>query len=50
MAPALYGLTLIDPTPIAAAVSVLLIVASIAGLIPGRRAARMNPAAALRHD
>ena len=46
----LYGVTPIDPTAIAAAVSVLLIVASIAGLIPARRAARMNPTAALRHD
>jgi len=46
----LYGVTPIDPTAIAAAVSVLLIVATIAGLIPARRAARMNPTAALRHD
>jgi predicted permease len=46
----LYGVTPIDPTTIAAAVSVLLIVATIAGLIPARRAARMNPTAALRHD
>jgi ABC-type antimicrobial peptide transport system permease subunit len=46
----LYGVTPIDPTAIAAAVSVLLLVATIAGLIPARRAARMNPTAALRHD
>jgi hypothetical protein len=46
----LYGVTPIDPTAIAAAVSVLLIVATIAGLIPALRAARMNPTAALRHD
>ncbi len=46
----LYGVTPIDPTAIAAAVSVLLIVATIAGLIPARRAARMNPTTALRHD
>jgi predicted permease len=46
----LYGVTPIDPTAIGAAVSVLLIVATIAGLIPARRAARMNPTAALRHD
>jgi predicted permease len=46
----LYGVTPIDPTAIAAAVSVLLIVATIAGLIPARRAARLNPTAALRHD
>ena len=46
----LYGVTPIDPAAIAAAVGVLLIVAAIAGLIPARRAARMNPTAALRHD
>jgi predicted permease len=46
----LYGVTPIDPTAITAAVCVLLIVATIAGLIPARRAARMNPTAALRHD
>jgi predicted permease len=45
----LYGVTPIDPTAIAAALSVLLIVATIAGLIPARRAARMSPMAALRH-
>jgi predicted permease len=46
----LYGVTPVDPPAIAAAVSVLLIVATIAGVIPARRAARMNPTAALRHD
>jgi putative ABC transport system permease protein len=46
----LYGVTPIDPAAIAAAVSVLLIVATIAGLIPARRAARLNPTAALRRD
>jgi ABC-type lipoprotein release transport system permease subunit len=46
----LYGVSPIDPTAIAAAVSVLLIVETIAGLIPARHAARMNPTAALRHD
>ena len=46
----LYGVTPIDPAAIAAAVSVLLTVAAIAGLVPARRAARMNPTTALRHD
>jgi len=46
----LYGVTPIDPAAIAAAVSVLVVVAAIAGLIPARRAASMNPTAALRHD
>jgi putative ABC transport system permease protein len=46
----LYGVRPIDPTAIAAAAGVLLIVATIAGLIPARRAARINPTTALRHD
>jgi predicted permease len=46
----LYGVTPIDPAAIAAAVAVLLFVAAVAGLIPARRAARMNPTTALRHD
>jgi ABC-type antimicrobial peptide transport system permease subunit len=46
----LYGIGPIDPTTIAAAVGFLVIVAAIAGLIPARRAARMNPTTALRHD
>jgi predicted permease len=46
----LYGVTPIDPAAIAAALCVLLIVATIAGLIPASRAARMNPTTALRHD
>jgi ABC-type antimicrobial peptide transport system permease subunit len=46
----LYGVTPIDPAAIAAAVSMLVVVATIAGLIPARRAAQMNPTAALRHD
>jgi ABC-type antimicrobial peptide transport system permease subunit len=46
----LYGVSPIDPVAIAAAICVLLIVAAIAGLIPARRAARMNPTTALRHD
>jgi len=46
----LYGVTPIDPAVMATAVGVLLIVATIAGLIPARHAARMNPTAALRHD
>jgi ABC-type antimicrobial peptide transport system permease subunit len=46
----LYGVMPIDPLAIAGAVSVLVVVAMIAGLIPARRAARMNPTVALRHD
>jgi ABC-type antimicrobial peptide transport system permease subunit len=46
----LYGVTVIDPVAIAVAVSLLVVVAAIAGLIPARRAALMNPTTALRHD
>jgi ABC-type antimicrobial peptide transport system permease subunit len=46
----LYGVTPIDPAAIAAAVGLVLVVAAIAGVIPARRAARMDPTTALRHD
>ena len=46
----LFGITPTDPTTLAAAVVVLAIVATLAGLIPARRAARINPILALRYD
>jgi putative ABC transport system permease protein len=44
----LYGVTLVDPPTIAAVVGILLLSATFAGILPARRAARVNPADALR--
>jgi predicted permease len=46
----LFGITAADPATMAAAVAVLASVAALAGLIPARRAARINPVRALRYD
>jgi predicted permease len=46
----LYGLTPNDPWTLAGACVVLLVVAAIAGWIPARRAARVDPLASLRHE
>jgi ABC-type antimicrobial peptide transport system permease subunit len=46
----LYGVAPVDPAAIAAAIGVLVTVAAIAGAIPARRAAWMNPTTALRHE
>ncbi|MPZ21161.1 MAG: FtsX-like permease family protein [Luteitalea sp.] len=46
----LFGITPTDPATMAAAVVVLASVAALAGLIPTRRAAGINPIRALRHD
>jgi predicted permease len=46
----LFGVTLLDPVTIAAVVGVLLFSATIAGLLPARRASNADPASALRGD
>ena len=46
----LYGLTPSDPVSIAVALGVLALVASLAGYLPARRAARIDPMAALRQE
>jgi len=46
----LFGLTPTDPATIAAAVAVLATAALLAAYLPARRASRVDPITALRHD
>jgi predicted permease len=46
----LYGVEPADPISVAAAVSVMVIVAVMAGFFPARRAARLDPLAALSYE
>jgi ABC-type antimicrobial peptide transport system permease subunit len=46
----LFGLTPLDPPAIASAVLVLLVVTIVAGFIPARWAARIDPVTALRYE
>jgi len=46
----LFGVTPIDPIAIGGSVSAMLIVALLAGWLPARRACRLNPLLALRHE
>jgi ABC-type antimicrobial peptide transport system permease subunit len=46
----LFGVEPIDPATIAGAVVLMLLVALLAGWMPARRASRLEPMAALRHE
>ena len=46
----LFGLTAIDPVSFGGAAVMFLVVGALAGYVPARRAASIDPVAALRHD
>ncbi len=46
----LYGLSGTDPSSLVAALVVLLLAGLVAGYLPARRASRVNPLIALRHE
>jgi ABC-type antimicrobial peptide transport system permease subunit len=46
----LFGVTPTDPATICGAVAAMMLVALLAGWVPARKASRLDPMAALRHD
>jgi putative ABC transport system permease protein len=50
LASTLFGVTTMDPLTLAFAIGVMTMIAVIAGYVPARRAAAVDPVVALRHD
>jgi ABC-type antimicrobial peptide transport system permease subunit len=50
LASLLFGLNSTDPISLAAVVLLLAVVGAVAGLIPARRAAKVDPMVALRYE
>ena len=50
MASLLYGVEPVDPLSLSAAASLVVMVTLVASYVPARRASRVNPIAALRHE
>jgi putative ABC transport system permease protein len=50
LASLLYGVTAADPPTFLAVAGVLLGISALAGAVPARRAARVDPMTALRHE
>jgi ABC-type antimicrobial peptide transport system permease subunit len=46
----LYGVTTTDPSTLAAACTLVLLISAAAGFVPARRATRIDPIQALRCD
>jgi putative ABC transport system permease protein len=46
----IYGVTTTDPVTLTSACIALVFVAALAGLVPARRATRVDPVVALRHE
>jgi len=46
----LFGVRAADPVAITVAVLTMILVAAVAGLLPARRASRVDPMVALRHE
>jgi putative ABC transport system permease protein len=50
MTSVLYGVTAIDPLAVSAVAALLLLTGVLACYVPARRATRIDPMVALRHD
>jgi ABC-type antimicrobial peptide transport system permease subunit len=46
----LYGISNLDPAAYLTAIAVFLLTAAVAGIVPARKALRIDPLRALRHE